>query len=155
MKKLLIISLALIFPLVASTAFADRGHGGNGYYASKGDRIERHLDRKGDRIERHFYHKADRADSRGKHYKADRLRAKGDRIDRHLDHKGYRIHDRFDRRHDHKHNKYYRGKHHRDHRHYYYYPRPRVVYRDYRPHDTYFGLVINQPGLWLGWGWYD
>ena len=148
MKNLLIILMALSLALVATTAMADRGYGGHGYYASQGERIDRHLDRQGDRIQHRFEHKADRAEDRGKYAKADRMRAKGERINRHLDRKGDRIHARLDRRHDHKHYKGHR--HDRDHRHDY--PRPRV---GYAPYDTYFGLVINQPGLWLGWGWYD
>lgn len=135
MKKLLIIALTLSMTLFAATAFAERGHGGNGYYASKGDRIEHR-----------FEHKADRAERHGNYAKADRLRHQGEHINRHLDRKWDRIrayHDRNDHRYCNV----------RDHRHYY--PPPRVVYRDYHPHDTYFSLVINQPGLWLGWGFYD
>jgi hypothetical protein len=156
MKNLLTISLTILMLLIATSAMAERGYnrGDHGHYSSKGDRIDRHLDRKGDRIQHRFEHKADRANARGRHYKADRMRYKGERINRHLDRKGDRIHDRHDRRHAYKHNRHWKcdskHRHHdrHDHRH-------RVVYRNYNPYDTYFGVVINQPGLRLGWGWYD
>ena len=154
MKHLISIALTVSLVLISTTAFADRGNARgdrDGYY-SRGERIERHLDRKGDRIQHRFEHKADRADARGKYFKADRMRYKGERINRHLDRKGQRLHARHDRHKGHKHYRkhkhYYKG-------HRYYYPRPHVVYRDHAPYDSYFGVVINQPGLWLGWRWYD
>jgi hypothetical protein len=155
MKNFISILLTMSLVLITTTAFAG-GYGQGHYdgYYSKGERIERHLDRKGDRLQHRFEHKAERADARGKHYKADRMRYKGERINRHLDRKGDRIHARHDRRHDYKHNRHWKcdskHRHHdrHDHRH-------RVVYRNYGPYDTYFGVVINQPGLRFGWGWYD
>ena len=104
MKHLLTIATTLLLVTFATTALADRGdwRGDHGKYATKGERIERHLDRKGDRIEHRFEHKADRAERKGKYRKADRFRAKGERINRHLDRKGERIrarHDRHERRH--------------------------------------------------------
>ena len=142
MKNLLTIATMLLLVLYATTALAERGnrHGDHRKHISKGERIERHLDRKGDRIEHRFEHKAHRAEAKGKYRQADRFRAKGAKINHHLDCMGHRIHARHDR-HDH-----YRHRPARHHRHHV----ERVVYRDYSPYENLFGVIISQPGLWLG-----
>jgi len=147
MKKLFAMTLMISVVLLASTAFADRGYGrsGSNGYASQGTRIERHLDRQGDQIQHRFEQKANWADRRGMHYKADRMRVQGERINRHLDRKGEWIHARLDQRYDQDHHMHYRT-----HRHEYH-GQP-VVYRNAYPYDSYFGLIINQPGLFFSWG---
>ena len=146
MKNLLTIATMLLLVMYASTALAERGNrqGAHGKYISKGERVERHLDRKGDRIEHRFLHKAHRAEAKGKYRQADRFRAKGAKINRHLDRMGHRIHARHDR-HD-------RYRHHYD-RHYRHYGKHRGAHRHYQPYKSRFDVMINQPGLWLGGSW--
>ena len=145
MKHLLTIATTILLVTFATTALADRGErrGNHGKYATKGERIERHLDRKGDRIEHRFEHKAHRAEAKGKYRQADHFRAKGAKINRHLDRKGHRIHARHDRHDRHRH---LYDRHHHHHV-------KRVVYHDYRPYENIFGVIISQPGLWLGGTW--
>lgn len=145
MKNLLTIATMLMLVFTATTALAERGNrqGNHGKYVSKGERIDKHLDRKGDRIEHRFEHKADRAKAKGHYKQAAHFRAKGAKINRHLDRKGDRIHARHDR-HD-------RRRHHYDRHHHHY--KKRVVYREYRPYQNRFGVIISQPGLWLGGSW--
>lgn len=146
MKNLLTIATMLLLVFFATTALADRGNrqGDHGKYVSKGERIDRHLDRKGDRIEHRFQHKAERAEAKGHYKQAAHFRDKGAKINRHLDRKGDRIHARHDR-HDH-----YRRHYAKSHRHHH---EKRVVYREYRPYRNRFGVIISQPGLWLGGTW--
>ena len=143
MKYLQLIILLVLTIFLATPAIAGQGRHGDSYYAysSYGDRVDRHLDRKGDQIQHRFEHKAMRAESKGKYHKADRMRAKGERINRHLDRKGNRIHAAYDRRHSPQYRHHYKA--------------PRVIYRSPILYDSYFGVVINQPGLTIGWGWYD
>jgi len=145
MKNLLTIATMLLLVMYASTALAERGYrqGAHGKYLSKGERVERHLDRKGDRIEHRFEHKAHRAEAKGMYRQADRFRTKGAKINCHLDRMGHRIH----ARHDHyDHHRHHYDRHHRYHV-------KRVVYRDYSPYENLFGVIISQPGLWLGGTW--
>ena len=69
MKKIIPITLTLLFVCFASTSLADKGsdRSKKDGYSSKGARIERHLDTKGDRIEQRFDRKADHAAARGKY----------------------------------------------------------------------------------------
>jgi hypothetical protein len=144
MKKIIPITLTLLFIFLASTALADKGgnRSKNDGYASKGDRIERHLDAKGDRIEQKFDRKADRAAERGNYRQAYRFQKKGDQINRHLDRKGQRIHRHFDRR-----EKYNE----RNHHHHGY---PHVNYPVHNDHHDvdHFSMVIQQPGFMFGLG---
>ena len=146
MKNLLTIATMLMLVFTATTALAERGNrqSNHGKYVSKGERIDKHLDRKGDRIEHRFERKADRAKAKGHYKQAAHFRAKGAKINRHLDRKGYRIHARHDR-----HDRYKDG-HAKNHRHY---VKKRIVYRDYKPYKNRFGVVIRQPGLWFGGSW--
>ena len=146
MKNLLTIATMLMLVFTATTALAERGNrqGDHGKYVSKGERIDKHLDRKGDRIEHRFEHKADRAESKGHYKQAAHFRAKGAQINRHLDRKGDRIHARHDR-HDR-----YQHRHAKNHRHD---VKKRIAYRDYQPYKNRFGVIISQPGLWLGGSW--
>ena len=146
MKNLLTIATMLMLVFTATTALAERGNrqGNHGRYVSKGERIDKHLDRKGDRIEHRFEHKAYRAKAKGHYKQAAHFRAKGAKINRHLDRKGDRIHARHDR-HDR-----YKHRHTKNHRHH---VKKRIVYRDYKPYKNRFGVVISQPGLWLGGSW--
>ena len=143
MKYLQLIILLVLTIFLATPAIADQGRHGKGYdaYSNYGERVDRHLDRKGDQIQHRFEHKAMRAESKGKYDKADRMRAKGERVNRHLDRRGDRIHAAYDHRYTHQHRHYNTA--------------PRVIHRSPAPYDTYFGLVINQPGLMIGWGFYD
>jgi hypothetical protein len=148
MRYLIFAAIFALTTLLAAPAIADHGHRyGNDYYVSYGGKVDRHLDRKGDVIQHRFEHKAIRAEAKGKYHKADRMRVKGERINHHLDRKGDRIHAYYDNRYNHQ-RSYSNG-----HKHYT--VKPRVVYRTSVPHNTYFGLVFNQPGLSIGWGWYD
>lgn len=149
MKYLYFTAILGLTTFLTTPAFADRGHHeyGNKAYFSYAERVERHLDHKGDKIQHRFERKALRAEAKGKHLKADRMRAKGERINRHLDRKGDRLHDYYDRRHRHRHSETYRHSH--------YIVKPRVVYRNHDLYDTYLGLVFNQPGLSISWGWHD
>jgi hypothetical protein len=142
MKKIIPITLALLFVCFASTAMADKG--GNRStkdgYTSKGARIERHLDAKGDRIEQRFDRRADRAAEQGKYRQAYRFQKKGDQINRHLDRKGARIHRHFE------HHNNYRDKHPRHHG----YPHVNYPVHDQRHNGEYFSMVIQEPGLLFG-----
>ena len=145
MKKLIPITLTLLLVFFASTALAERGHNrhDNDGYNSKGDRIERHMDKKGDRIERRFDRRADHAADQGKYRKARHLSKKGDRIDRHFDRRGERMHAKFDqRRHNH------RTRHQHQER-YVQVVSPRYAHHDI--HANLFSLMIRQPGFVLGW----
>ena len=146
MKHLLTIATTILLVTFATTALADRGErrGNHGKYATKGERIERHLDRKGDRIEHRFEHRAHRAEAKGKYRQADHFRAKGAKINRHLDRKGHRIHARHDRHDRHRH---HYDRHHRHH------VKQRIDYRHYTPYKNRFGVIISQPGLWLSGTW--
>jgi hypothetical protein len=146
MKNLLTIATMLMLVFTATTALAERGNrqGDHGKYVSKGERIDKQLDRKGDRIEHRFEHKADRAKAKGHYKQAAHFRAKGAKINRHLDRKGDRIHARHDR-HD-------RYRHHvaKNYRHH---VKQRIAYRDYRPYKNRVGVLISQPGLLFGGSW--
>ncbi|MBW2473632.1 MAG: hypothetical protein JRE56_03455 [Deltaproteobacteria bacterium] len=143
MKNLLTIATMLLLVFSATTAQAERGNrqDDHGKYVSKGERIDKHLDRKGDRIEHRFEHKADRAEAKGHYKQAAHLRAKGAQINCHLDHKGDRLHARHDR---------YRYHHVKNYRHH---VKKWIVYRDYQPYKNRFGVVISQPGLLFGGSW--
>ena len=145
MKTIIPATLTVLLLLGANNAMADRSYSRSGHngYTSQGERIEQHLDAKGNCIERHFDRKADRAYGQGKYRQARHFQKKGDQINRHLDRKSERIHDRFEHRGD-----YRQENHHR------YQPYPRVVYpvSRQRLHDSYVSVMIQQPGLWLGWG---
>lgn len=156
MKKIIPITLTLLFVCFTATALAEKGNsrGSHDGYSSKGDRIERHLDRKGDRIEQKFDRKADRAAERGNYRQAYHFQKKGDQINRHLDRKGERIHDRF----EHRDNDRHEGRDSYRHEHSHHYPaRPRVSYPAYghRHNDSYVSMTIVQPGLWFGWGMHN
>lgn len=144
MKKIIPITLTLLFVCFTATALADKGNsrGSHDGYSSKGDRIERHLDRKGDRIEQRFDRKADRAAERGNYRQAYHFQKKGDQINRHLDRKGERIHTRYEhcdnKRHEHHHKRSYQQV---------YYP-----VHGHSHGSNYVSMVIQQPGLWFGWG---
>ena len=146
MKNLLTIATMLMLIFSATTALAERGNrqGEHGRYVSKGERIDKHLDRKGDRIEHRFEHKAYRAEAKGHYKQAAHFRAKGAQINHHLDRKGDRIHACYDR-HD-------RNRHHYAHNHRHPY-KQRIAYRDYKPYRSSYGVVISQPGLWFGGSW--
>ena len=143
MKKLILITVAFLFVLFASTAMADRGYKYNDYRQKslQGERIERHLATRGAAIERHFNDKALRAAYQGKIHNARHFQTRGQQINRHLKHKGARIHAGHDRRGYHPpHNRHYKG-----YRYGYY------TSRGYR--DNSFSVIIRQPGLVFGWGW--
>jgi hypothetical protein len=144
MQKFITITLALLLTGLATTAMADQADKRRTQegYASQGRRIEHRLDARGDRIERRFDQKAARETGLGKYRQAYHFEQKGRQINRHLDRKGERIHKRFDH-----HRNYRRGDHHRHHA-------PRVVYpvHGHAYHADYVSLVIQQPGLWFGWG---
>ena len=147
MKKIIPITLTLLFVCFVSTALADkvRDRSKKDGYASKGARIERHLDTKGDRIEQRFDRKADHAAARGKYRQAYHFQKKGDQINRHLDHKGKRIHRSFEHREN------YRDKHYHHHRY------PHVSYPVHGAHHDieHFSLVIQQPGFMFGMGMHN
>lgn len=159
MKKILPITMTLLLVFFASTALAERGHDRNDRdgYSSRGERVERHLDKKGDRIERRFDRKADYAASQGKYRKAYKFSKKGDRINRRLDHKGERMNAKFDqRRYDYRnHRQDQRRNHHQDQRRnyqrnvgYVQVVSPLQVLHDIN--SSLFNLTIRQPGLVLG-----
>ena len=146
MKNLLTVATMLLLVFSATTALAERGNrqGDHGKYVSKGERIDRHLDRKGDRIEHRFEHKADRAEARGHDRQAKHFRSKGQQINRHLDRKGDRIHARHDR---HDRYRHYNARNHRHH------VKQRIAHRNYEPYKNRFGVIISQPGLLFGGSW--
>jgi len=143
MKKIIPITLTLLFVCFASTALADKGsnRSKNDGYSSKGARIERHLDAKGDRIEQRFDRKADRAANQGKYRQAYHFQKKGDRINRHMDRKGKQIHRHFE----------HREKHH-DKNHHHRHPRVNYPVHGQSHNGEYFSMVIQQPGLMFGLG---
>jgi hypothetical protein len=149
MQRLILLTVALLMVL-ATTALADRG-----------DRIEHRLDQRGDTIRHRFEHKAQRALERDRPRLAERFLNQGERIDRHLDRKGAYINHRLDRRGERIRNRYdldvaARRLHRHDHRRHDQ-RRPGVVYPTPRgdSYGSYCGLVIRQPGLLFGWGFYD
>jgi len=144
MKKIIPITLTLLFVFFASTALADKdgNRSKKDGYASKGARIERHLDTKGDRIEQRFDRKADHAAAQGKYRQAYRFQKKGDQINRQLDRKGERIHRHFEHRENYRNERY---------RHHGY---PHVSYPVHGQHHDveHFSMVIQQPGFMFGMG---
>jgi hypothetical protein len=147
MQKIISITVALLLTCLATTAMADQGdkRRTQDSYASQGKRIEHRLDAKGDRIEQRFDRKAVRAAEQGKYRQANHFEQKGRQINRHLDRKGEKAHQRFEHRGD-----YRRGDHH-------HHPAPRVVYpvHGHGYHADFVSLVIQQPGLWFGWGMHN
>ncbi len=145
MKKIIPTTLTILLLFFANSAMAERGsdRGRHDGYASQGKRIEQRLNARGDRIERHFDRKADRAYARGNDRQARHFEKKGKQINRHLDRKGERIHSRFERHGDYRHKRLHR-----------YQSNPKAAYRvrDYRQHNNHVSVLIQQPGLWLGWG---
>jgi len=146
MKKIIPITLTLLFVCFASTALADKGNSRSSHNgdSSKGDRVERHLDVKGDRIEQKFDRKADRAADQGNYRKAYHFQKKGDQINRHLDRKGERINNRYEHRNNDRHEHHHRA-----------YPKVSYPAHDHRHLDNYVSMVIKQPGLWFGWGMHN
>ena len=142
-----IIPLALTIPLLlfANHAMADRGYGRSNHdpHLSQAQRAELRLDTKGDRIERRFAARAAHAAAHGKYRQARHFRNQGEQINRHLDRKGQRIQARLEQR----------GEC-RQERHHHNQSFPRVAYPvpGQRHHDNYVSVMIQQPGLWLGWG---
>lgn len=126
MKKIIPVTLTLLLMLFAGTALADQGYGrGNQGGYSS----------KGDRIEHQYDRKANHAADRGNYRQARHFQNKGERMHARIDHRrAYR----YDYRHD------YRR----------YAPVVVPVY-DHRHNDNYFSVMIQQPGLLLGWGFYQ
>lgn len=145
MKKIIPTTLAILLLLSANSAMADRGseRGNRDGYASQGKRVEQHLNTRGDRIERHFDRKAVRALEKGKYRQASHFQKKGKQINHHMDRKGKQHHKRFEHRGD------FRRDNHLRYRSY-----PRVAYpvKSYRHPNTHVSVLIQQPGLFLGWG---
>jgi len=146
------IQLAIILAammLLTTPAIADqtRGRGNDKHNTFYGERIDRQPVQKRDVIQHRFEHKAMRAEAQGKFHKANRMLAKGERIHQRMDRQGDRMHAYYDPRHVRQHN--------RDQVYWQTSTKPRVIYRNHAPYGSYFGLVFNQPGLSIGWGFYD
>ncbi|MGK2906242.1 MAG: hypothetical protein ACSLFH_07855 [Desulfuromonadales bacterium] len=156
MKKIITTTLTIFLLLFVNNAMAESGNRGNrDGYASQGKRIEQHLDAKGNRIERHFDRKADKAYAQGKNRQGRHFQKKGEQINRHMDRKGERIHTRFEHRDS------YRNKQQRRHdnryqkqSHIHAYPRVAYPVSTYRSYDSSLSVMVQQPGLLLGWNIY-
>lgn len=145
MKKIIPTTMTILLLIFANNAMADRGseRGNREGYASQGKRVEQHLNTRGDRIDRHFDHKAVRAHEKGKYLQASHFQKKGKQINHHMDRKDKQNHKRFEHRGD------YRRDNHLRYRSY-----PGVAYpvKSYRHPNTHVSVLIQQPGLLLGWG---
>jgi hypothetical protein len=146
MKKIMATTLTILLLLFVNNAMAESGDNrDHDRYTSQGKRIEQRMDAKGDRIERHFDRKAEKAYAQGKNRQARHFQKKGEQINRHLDRKGERIHARLE------HRDAYRNK---QQHHVHSYPRVAYPVSTYRSHDSSFSVMIQQPGLLLGWNIY-
>lgn len=144
MKTIVTTSITMLLLLFVNNAMAESGsrnrHDG---YKSRGQRVEQSLDAKGDRIERRLDHKAAVAAEQGKYRLARHLQKKGDRIDRHLDRKGKQIHARLEQR---------SNCRQQQHQHIHAYPQVAYPAVGQRHNSNFVSVMIQQPGLWLGWG---